>query len=225
MRSSSLLRGPRSGGPRPPQHFRSAYARLVKRVIVLLGILLIALTAPGLARAHSDLESTSPADGERLSAAPTELTFVFSEELLPDFVNFVAVDAAEQTTELTVTGVHGATAVIAWPAALPGGEWRVEYRVVSQDGHPVNGHISFSYPAVSPSPSPSSASPAPTATPTPTPTSASPAPQSSSAAPSPSASPAADESPTSPGWMIALIAVGILVIIAIVGLVARRRTG
>ena len=195
----------------------------MKRVIVLLGILLIALTAPGLARAHSDLESTSPADGERLSAAPTELTFVFSEELLPDFVNFVAVDAAEQTTELTVTGVDGATAVIAWPAALPGGEWRVEYRVVSQDGHPVTGHISFSYPAESPSPS--SSSPAPTATPTPTPTSASPAPQSSSAAPSPSASPAADESPTSPGWMIALIAVGILVIIAIVGLVARRRTG
>ena len=199
----------------------------MKRVILFISILLMALMAPGLASAHSDLESTNPADGERLAAAPTELTFTFSEELLPDFVNFVAVDPGGQTTELTVTAVDGATAVIAWPGALPGGDWRIEYRVVSQDGHPVNGHIVFSYPAASPSPT--SASPSPTSTPTSTPTSAaptaSPAPESSSAAPSPSASPAAAESPTSTGWLIALIAVGILVIIAIVGLVARRRTG
>lgn len=194
----------------------------MKRVLTFLGIVLLFVAIPGIARAHAELESSTPADGEVLSAAPAEVSLTFGEELLPDFVNVVATDAAGAVTELTVTSIDGPTATMAWPVDLPGGDWRVDYRVVSQDGHPVEGSIAFSYPATSPTASPT-ASPT-SATPAPDPTSQSPTPAPTSAEPSPTTTPAADESPTSPGWIIAGVAVLVLVIIAVVGLVVRRRS-
>ena len=196
----------------------------MKRVLTFLGIVLLFVAIPGIARAHAELESSTPTDGEALSAAPAEVSLTFGEDLLPDFVNVVATDAAGAVTELTVTSIDGPTATMAWPPTLAGGDWRVDYRVVSQDGHPVEGSIAFSYPATSPSPTASPTTSPTSATPTPQPTSQSPAPAPTSAEPSPTTSPAVDESPTSPGWIIAGIAVLVLVIIAVVGLVVRRRS-
>lgn len=196
----------------------------MKRAFLLIVSLFLVVLMPGVAQAHSQLVSTSPEDGSVLSQAPTEVVFEFNEPLLPDFLNFIAVDASGQTTELVVTAVQDATATLAWPAAFPGGDWKVEYRIVSEDGHPVSGAISFSYPATSPSPTsaaPTSASPAPTSA-SPAPTSASP--ETPSAVPSPTASPASDSTGGSnTAWIIAGVGVGILVIIAVVGVIARRR--
>lgn len=188
--------------------------------------LLLAVTAPGVALAHSDLEASTPFDGEVLSAAPTEVTLTFNEDLLPDFVNVVAQDAGGAVTELALVSVDGPTAVVAWPADLPGGQWRVDYRVVSQDGHPVEGAISFSYPAASPSPSSASPTPTPTPTsesPTPVPTTATPTPIPTSASASPTDSPAPDDSPTNTGWIIAGIVVLVLVVVTVIGVAVRRR--
>ena len=199
----------------------TAYPRGVKRVVPLVVLLLLVLVAGGgIAQAHSELVSTTPEDGQVLDAPPTELTFTFNEDLLPDFVNFVATDPGGQVLELAVSGVNGPTATVAWPAEAPGGEWRVDYRVVSQDGHPVDGGITFSYAAESPSPTPTSAAPSPA----PTTSSAEPAPAPTSAEPSPTVAPTSDSSGLSAGWIIAIIAVVAIVIIAIVGLLARRRS-
>lgn len=192
----------------------------MKRVIALFGMLLLVVIGAGVAQAHSELVSTTPEDGQVLDAPPTDVTFTFNEDLLPDFVNFVATDPSGQVLELTVSGVNGPTATVAWPAEAPGGEWRVDYRVVSQDGHPVDGSIAFAYAASSPTPSPTSAAPSPD----PMTSSAEPAPAPTSAEPSPTVAPASDSSGLSAGWVIAIIAVVAIVIIAIVGLLARRRS-
>lgn len=192
----------------------------MKRLIALFGMLLLVVLGAGAAQAHSELVSTTPEDGQVLDAPPTELTFTFNEDLLPDFVNFVATDPGGQVLELAVSGVSGPTATVAWPAEAPGGEWRVDYRVVSQDGHPVEGSIAFAYAASSPTPSPTSAAPSPA----PTTSSAEPAPEPTSAEPSPTVAPASDSSGLSAGWIIAIIAVVAIVVIAIVGLLARRRS-
>ncbi len=179
-------------------------------------------TAQGV-HAHSELVSSDPADGAALDAPPTTVSFTFNEDLLPDFVRFIATDPAGQTGDLPVGSVEGPTATISWPAGAPAGEWTISYRVVSQDGHPIEGGITFNYSAASPSPSPSSPSPSPTsAAPTsPSPTSAAP----TSVAPSPSTSPAADTGGGTSGVLIAALAVGAIVIVAaVVALVARRRT-
>ncbi len=192
----------------------------MKRVVPLVVLLLLVLVAGGgIAQAHSELVSSSPEDGQVLDAPPTEVTFTFNEDLLPDFVNFVATDPGGQVLELAVSGVNGPTATVAWPAEAPGGEWRVDYRVVSQDGHPVDGSITFSYAAESPSPTPTPSTPSPS----PTTSSATPEPAPTSAEPSPSAVPASESSGPSTGWIIAIVGVGVLIGIVVVGLVARRR--
>lgn len=187
-------------------------------------MLLLALVGGGgVAHAHSELVSTSPEDGQVLEAPPTEVTFTFNEDLLPDFVSFVATSASGEVTDLVVIGVDGPTSVVAWPTEAPGGEWRVDYRVVSADGHPVDGSITFSYVAESPSPSPTPTPTPSTPSPSPTTSSATPEPASTSAAPSPSAVPASESSGPSTGWIIAIVGVGALIGIVVVGLVARRR--
>lgn len=168
------------------------------------------------AQAHSELVSTDPADGAVLDAPPATVSFTFNEALLPDFVRFVGTDPNGQTGDLPVSSVEGPTATIDWPATAPAGEWRVSYRVVSQDGHPIEGGITFTYAGASPTTTPTSAAPT-----TGAPTSAAP----TTAAPSPSTSPAADTSGGTSGLLIAGLAVGIIVIAGIViALVARRRT-
>lgn len=197
----------------------------MKRTLaVLAGTLVLgSLALAPSVHAHSELVSSDPADGASLEAPPERVSFTFNEPLMPDFVVFVATDPAGATVDLPVSSVEGDTAAIDWPADAPAGEWMVSYRVVSQDGHPIEGGISFSYAESSSSPSPTSASPTSAA-----PTSEAPAPSTSaaptSAEPSPSTSPASDTTGTSSGWIIAGIALAAIAIVGvIVALVARRR--
>lgn len=184
--------------------------------------MLLLFAGAGAAQAHSDLVSSSPEDGRVLDAPPPELTFTFNEDLMPDFVNFIATNEAGDVTELVVTGVNGPTATVEWPADAPGGEWIVDYRVVSQDGHPVEGGIAFTYTAASPTPTSSSPTPSPTTSSAqPEPSTSSPEP--TSQAPSPSAVPASESSGPDTAWIIAIVAVGVLIVVAAVGILARRR--
>ena len=196
----------------------------MKRILAA-GALAFALLTPGAllapaALAHSELVSSDPADGATLDAAPTTVSFTFNEPLMPDFVRFVGTDPSGATGDLPVSSVEGPTATIDWPAGAPGGEWRVNYRVVSQDGHPIEGGITFTYAAASPTPSPTSAAPTSASPTSAAPTSAPP----TSAVPSPSTSPAADTNGGMSGLLIAGLAVGAIVIVGVViALVARRR--
>ena len=194
----------------------------MKRILTA-GAVALALLTPGAllaptALAHSELVSSDPADGATLDSPPTTVSFTFSEPLMPDFVRIIGTNPEGVTGDLPVSSVEGPTATVDWPAGAQGGTWQVSYRVVSQDGHPIEGGITFTYDGPSPSPTgalPTSAAPTSTA-----PTSAPP----SSAVPSPSTSPAADTSGGTSGLLIAGFAVGAIVIIGIViALVARRR--
>ena len=194
----------------------------MKRILAA-GALAVAMLTPGAllapaALAHSELVSSDPADGATLDAPPTTVSFTFNEALMPDFVRFVGTDPSGATGDLPVSSVEGPTATIDWPADAPAGEWRVNYRVVSQDGHPIEGGITFTYDG--PSPSPTGALPTSAAPTSAAPTSAAP----TSAMPSPSTSPAADTSGGRSGLLIAGLAVGAIVIVGVViALVARRR--
>ena len=197
--------------------------RFLIPLVTLLAVLCGVVAWAGSASAHADLVSSSPQDGAVLDAPPTELVFTFNEPLLPDFVRFIATSPDGQTGDLIITGVDGPTATITWPAGAAAGDWSVSYRVVSQDGHPIEGGITFSYAAPEPTASPTTAAPTPEPT-TASPTTASP----TSAAPTPTASPtvspAADTGTGTSVWVIiALVAIAIFAIGMIV-LVVRRRS-
>ena len=113
----------------------------------LCGVLLAlagAILAVSPAGAHAQLESSDPADGAVLAEPPAAVAFTFGENLL-DKGNAIVVTELASSTRLT-TGpvvVAGPTASVTWPSASPAGEYRAAYRVVSADGHPIAGSITF----------------------------------------------------------------------------------
>lgn len=136
-----------------------------------LGALLVALAlvvagpAP-LARAHADLVSTIPADGERLTAVPDEVLLTFSEDLLPDTVVVSVQDASGFVVRVLDLRVDGPDVYVTWPPGVSGADYTVNYRVVSQDGHPVEGSLAFAVdaPSATASPTPGSTSETPATT-------------------------------------------------------------
>jgi copper resistance protein C len=187
----------------------------------------LSFAAAPAATAHTSLVSTSPENGAVLSSPPEEIVFTFSEALLPDFVRFLRISDTGEAEDLGVTEIDGAVARLDWPRGLPGGEWTVEYRVVSQDGHPVIGSIAFTYasasPTPTPTPSPTSATPTPSPTTTPSPTSTPTPSPTDTPTSDPTVEPAADTEGSTVGWLIAGIAVIVLAFVVIIGLVVRNR--
>lgn len=118
---------------------------------VLLTALVAGLTAvlvPGTAAAHSSLENSSPAVGAELAEAPTSIVLVFNEGIR-DFAPQIAITVGSQAP-VSVTPTVDVDTVVADltgvdiprdPASVL---WKVGYRVVSEDGHPVAGVLEFS---------------------------------------------------------------------------------
>ncbi|MGQ4496853.1 copper resistance CopC family protein [Dermabacteraceae bacterium P13101] len=104
-----------------------------------LGLLLV----PSAAFAHDRLIESDPADGAVLESSPEGITLKFSSEILPI------------SPAIRVTGADGAVAYEGTPEVsgievkakldkpLPAGEAKVAWRVVSSDGHPIDGTFAF----------------------------------------------------------------------------------
>ena len=110
-------------------------------VLLALGIL-IAGPAP-LALAHTELILSTPEDGSRIATVPDEVELTFSEDLLPETVVVSVEDSAGMVVRVLELEVDGSDVVVAWPPGLSGTDYTVNYRVVSQDGHPVSGSLAF----------------------------------------------------------------------------------
>lgn len=95
------------------------------------------------AQAHSELTSSTPAAKARLSAAPATVTLVFSDKVEPRFTN-VALTVGTTKAVAVKSTVDGKTVTATIPEDERGpGAWKVSYRVVSADGHPISGTIAF----------------------------------------------------------------------------------
>ncbi len=111
----------------------------VSALLAVVAVLLLA--APG--SAHAELVSTSPSNGQRLDSAPTSVTLTFSEsiDLLDDGIRLL--DASGATVPTPTPSVDGHTVSWPMPARLGNGAYVVTWRVISADGHPIDGAFSF----------------------------------------------------------------------------------
>ena len=113
----------------------------------LVGVAFMVSAQP--ASSHADLVSTNPVDGAALGSAPESLVLSFNSLVLDGMAEVAVSDSAGEF----VTGVVAETAetevVVSWPGDLPGDTYNVAYRIVSEDGHPVTGSFTFSYPETS----------------------------------------------------------------------------
>ena len=106
-------------------------------------LLAVMLALPGPAQAHDTLLSTDPADGSALETSPEEVTFTFSADIL-DVSPLVRIsdDSGEEVAEIVPT-VDGPTATAALDEPLPAGTYDIQWRVVSSDGHPIEGTLTL----------------------------------------------------------------------------------
>lgn len=99
------------------------------------------LFLPFAAFAHSELRAAVPADGARVTT-PTELRLRFNEAAQVTLWRLR--DAAG--AELPLVRPRDAAARlehVARPPPLAAGEYQVEWRAISADGHPIRGSLRF----------------------------------------------------------------------------------
>lgn len=110
-----------------------------------------AALASSVAFAHPKLVSSTPADKAETSA-PQKIELKFSENLMTKFsgANLVMTgmpgmaDHAPMKVAASVSGSDDPKAMAITPAQpLVPGTYRVDWRAVSSDTHPINGNIAF----------------------------------------------------------------------------------
>lgn len=122
----------------PPS--RPAAVRLGAAVLAVLVAVLIPASP---AWAHNSLKTATPARDATVPSAPTEVTLEFMQRLDPAFTTIVLTDAAKRKLPTGEPVVTGAKSTVQVTDTLPNGTYTVAYRVVSVDGHPVQGSYPF----------------------------------------------------------------------------------
>jgi copper transport protein len=111
-------------------------------------VALASLAMPAAAWAHASLVGSQPAEGATLAQAPASLRLDFNEPVSPLIVRLIgptgeavtpAVKAENSSLTVTAPPLRRGTHVLSW-------------RVISADGHPVGGAVTFSIGAPSASP-------------------------------------------------------------------------
>ncbi|CAB4596707.1 unannotated protein [freshwater metagenome] len=120
-------------------------SRLARQLVAALAILVGVLAfGTGIASAHATVETSSPADGQSLSTSPEEISVTFSEAVSTVSGGLSVLDADGNHVDVGKSRVtNSRTLVTELESALADGTYVVTYRVLSADGHPVNGSFLF----------------------------------------------------------------------------------
>jgi methionine-rich copper-binding protein CopC len=113
----------------------------LRRSIVATVPLLLATILP--AAAHSLLLESSPAANTVLSAPPPQVTLRFNNRIEKRLSRLRLVDARGEGRDLAVQADGPPDRVEAPLPVLGPGPWRLEWHVLSTDGHVVSGALPF----------------------------------------------------------------------------------
>jgi len=187
--------------------------------VCALAILLL-LALPGMAFAHAELETATPADGSTVEGTPDEIVFLFTEAVF-EGSSLELRSAADAVVATGGPDPAGTIRMAIVPPTLEPGTYTVRWTAIASDGHVERGTVTFvvtAPPTPSPTPAPTpapSASASPTASPTSTP----------DATPSPTPAPSA--APTDPtagsGDVLIPIVVALVLLGALGASLLRRR--
>lgn len=149
--------GTGGGSRRPPRCRRRPWAGAVLRAAAGLAVLLVvagfaAGFGTGRAEAHAALVGSEPERGARLEEPPREVALTFSEPVEAEFSELTLRREGGGAVELGPVRAEGETLRAEVRGPMPAGDYVLRYRVLSQDGHPVEGEVPFSVTAAAPSP-------------------------------------------------------------------------
>jgi methionine-rich copper-binding protein CopC len=119
-----------------------------KLTSTLMSILLILLGVQN-ANAHAQLSSSVPAKNQIVKVLPSLVWLEFDGDLLSfgdkQIHKITVTNSRKKRVDIGGPIVGGARISTKLKAGLPAGKYLVSYRVVSEDGHPVEGSYSFTY--------------------------------------------------------------------------------
>lgn len=114
-------------------------------VLAVLGLLVPVVAGLALgaspASAHAALAGTDPEDGSSLQTLPETVTFTFTENVGNVNVAVQSPDGAQMQLSDVVAVDNTASATLTDPGQR--GTYTASYRVVSADGHPISGTVTF----------------------------------------------------------------------------------
>ncbi|MGW4425022.1 copper resistance CopC family protein [Streptosporangium sp. NPDC004631] len=184
--------------------------RRLLTVLLFAGAALLGVVTP--AQAHNVLIGSDPKDGARLAAGPERITLTFDQSVRRGFAQISVTGPDGTRWEDGGTAVDGARVSVGVRPLGPAGRYVAGYRILSSDGHPVAGKVTFTLTAAGTG---TAAQPAATAGATPA---------TASQAPDLSAQ-AAEAAQNGGAGMAVLWIVGALVVLGGATVVALRRTG
>jgi methionine-rich copper-binding protein CopC len=167
--------------------------RSIRLTLVALVAGALALTGAGPAWAHNALTGSDPADAASLDASPTSVTLTFNDVVQNLQPVVTVVGPGGDRWEGSPVTVLNNTVSVPVNTLGPAGDYTIAYRVVSADGHPVEGTTSFTLTAAAGG----TANPADTG--------------------------AAVPSDSIPAWVWVLGAAVVMALVVVVGVVSTRR--
>ena len=116
---------------------------------ILIATILVSALTPNFASAHTELLSSDPAAGSVVTTWPTEISLTFNEELQVignEKSNFVVVNnAVGDQISADDESLNGSTIKVSLDPNTIEGPVLVYYRVISADGHAVEGEYTFTF--------------------------------------------------------------------------------
>jgi len=104
-------------------------------------IILLLFLFPSMASAHTKLVSSNPSNGQIITEPIKQITLEFEEAL--EQLGTIKLYKAGTATAVTNVQVKENKLIADLPNDLENGDYKIEWKVVSEDGHPVTGQIPF----------------------------------------------------------------------------------
>jgi copper resistance protein C len=121
----------------------SGLAMIMRRSSFFAGLILLLLLSPtGSARAHAFLDHAEPRVGNKVAAAPRQVTLWFTQKLEPAFSTISVTNSAGERVDTGKTRVSGEQMSISLRSG-GAGTYHVTWRVLSVDTHTTDGNFTF----------------------------------------------------------------------------------
>lgn len=187
---------------------------------------LFLLGTAGPALAHDSLKSSDPAKGSTVKAVE-KVTLEFTARVRMPIV--VVRGPGDEQHQLGKPAVDEREVTQELKGALPDGKYTIAYRVVSSDGHPIEGEIPFTVKGATPSAAPSETSSAvdstpPTTEPTTGPTTGEPTAQGATVTVTEAAAQESSSGASFPVWLLVVVGALAGIGIGLVLSVRKKRT-
>ncbi|MGE7602810.1 copper resistance protein CopC [Peribacillus sp. NPDC097675] len=109
--------------------------------VSILALFIFPITVFG----HATVISSNPSPNESLDTIPEKISIQFSEDIQSSFYSLKVISKNKNEIPLQDIQVSEKTLEATWSSSLDEGSYIIKWRVVSSDGHPIEGTIPFQY--------------------------------------------------------------------------------